>query len=1322
VENIFYILTAYPDGHPAACSVEINGTALQSDAMGVTVFRATPDSQNLRLDIKARDASGRTGTWTHDETQYSRQYWHRGNDLLLRTDKAIYETGETLRVTIRSSLGPTAFFLDVLRNGQTVLTRTLRAGEDGQAQLTLKLPEELWGTLRLKAYVIGSDGRIDMETRVIHVRRAEELRIGATLDRDTFRPGATATAHLQVTDHRGAPAAAALSLAAVDEAVFYVCENQPGMFDKFFLGDGRLPLSGYRMAFAVSPAQLFSGEEQYQNLARALFSTSGQAMAWGKLYESRHNGFFPDSSDAIDYDLFSRQDHTLWAESYTEKLAQAEAFRDRYFRLPVTVLAITTLLTIPLIVLVVFAHTIFRLFRQMAAEAQGDTLSLTAAAIARRIYAFAFAVLLPAVMYLTALVLVALLSSRAARPWFHSDPRLLGTVMVLLLALATLGFPLFYRSATMAFRGVGVNALKVFALAIVGIGVTYWVVSAAGQTIVNVFAWRGHDILALSSVVLPIVLCVGLCWAAGASSRKPPGRFYTELGRSGRIVLVILLAQGLVLPAWVLSSTGPISIRRWIPYRSVHRYRDRLYIHSDITADTVYYGGYHGYGERMGGFGGYGGMAAGSYGYGARMAQRQPPAPRARRYFPETLLWQPQVITDETGRVDVNIVLADSITTWKMNIDAVSATGRLGNSTLDLRVLQDFFVDLDLPTVLTRGDEISIPVVCYNYLPEAQTVQLTLEPSTRYEAVGPTTQNARLDPRSAISVPFRIKATQVGTCELAVLARGTSLSDAVRRSIEIRPDGAPVEKLQDGVLSPSADLKFEIPPEAIPGSPRLLMRLYPSMFSEVIEGLESIFRMPHGCFEQTSSVTYPNVMALLYLRHTGQTTPEVEAKARGYIAAGYQRLLTFQVAGGGFDWFGKPPAGEKVTAYGILQLTDMSKVYDVDPNVVERACQWLSARQRADGSWEDADRQRAGEAPGTRVADTAYIAWALTEAGVQHPKLTDALEFLHQHLRETDSPHTIALAANVFLTRDPNDALGRKLLADLAAQMHGQGKAGFAHADGIGAMYARGQCFDIETTALSALAMMKVNRHAEMVHDALARLFEQKDRYGTWHSTHATVLAMKALLAGTAQTDTNDAPTDVNVFVNEQPAGSVEITAETHDLLRGLDLTSYVRPGDNRVRLVQDRGTGLPYRLVGTYSVPQTRPAAPSVKGLDITVRYDKTRLHVHEVLRCDVEVTHGGETPLNMAVIELALPPGCTVAPSAFERLVDSGVCAGWEMAAGYVVLYVRNVGAQKKLHFDFELRAMQPVHAHLPPSRVYEYYQPENECRTDPIELIVE
>ena len=43
------------------------------------------------------------------------------------------------------------------------------------------------------------------------------------------------------------------------------------------------------------------------------------------------------------------------------------------------------------------------------------------------------------------------------------------------------------------------------------------------------------------------------------------------------------------------------------------------------------------------------------------------------------------------------------------------------------------------------------------------------------------------------------------------------------------------------------------------------------------------------------------------------------------------------VKGGGFSWFGNEPAHQILTAYGLLEFSDMAKVHDVDPALIARA-------------------------------------------------------------------------------------------------------------------------------------------------------------------------------------------------------------------------------------------------------------------------------------------------------------------------------------------------------------------------------------------------
>src|SRR5262249_46381719 len=143
-----------------------------------------------------------------------------------------------------------------------------------------------------------------------------------------------------------------------------------------------------------------------------------------------------------------------------------------------------------------------------------------------------------------------------------------------------------------------------------------------------------------------------------------------------------------------------------------------------------------------------------------------------------------------------------------------------------------------------------------------------------------------------------------------------------------------------------------VPENAVEGSPKAFVKIYPSSFSQLVEGLDGIFRMPYGCFEQTSSTTYPNVLALDYLRQSGQAAPEVRARAAGYIHLGTQGVLGLEVAGGGSDCFGRGPANRTLTAYGLMEFQDMAKVHPVDPKLIERPRAWLLKQRAPDGTWE----------------------------------------------------------------------------------------------------------------------------------------------------------------------------------------------------------------------------------------------------------------------------------------------------------------------------------------------------------------------------------
>jgi uncharacterized protein YfaS (alpha-2-macroglobulin family) len=228
----------------------------------------------------------------------------------------------------------------------------------------------------------------------------------------------------------------------------------------------------------------------------------------------------------------------------------------------------------------------------------------------------------------------------------------------------------------------------------------------------------------------------------------------------------------------------------------------------------------------------------------AAPAKSEPP--RLRQYFPETLYWAPEVLTDEGGFVALDVPLADSITTWRLTALASSQDGRLGFTTRGIRVFQDFFVDVDLPVALTEGDEIGIPVGVFNYLPQAQTVRLEVQPEPWFELLGPEEQTITIAGNDVAVVYFPIRVAAFGRQGFQVTAWGSQMSDAIRREVNVVPNGKEIRLTESNWLKESKDVAVAIPAVAVPGTGRIEVKIYPGVLSQVVEGLEKLLQVPYG--------------------------------------------------------------------------------------------------------------------------------------------------------------------------------------------------------------------------------------------------------------------------------------------------------------------------------------------------------------------------------------------------------------------------------------------------------------------------------------------
>lgn len=708
---------------------------------------------------------------------------------------------------------------------------------------------------------------------------------------------------------------------------------------------------------------------------------------------------------------------------------------------------------------------------------------------------------------------------------------------------------------------------------------------------------------------------------------------------------------------------------------------------------------------------------------------------RIRQFFPETLFVQPQLITDERGHAQVDIPLADSITTWRLTALANSALGQLGSTTAPIRVFQDFFVDIDLPVAFTQGDEVTMPVALYNYLDRSQRVRLRLDPGEGFDLQDVAEKVVTLQPHEVTAVRFRLRAARLGVHAVTVYADGEAMSDAIRRTVTVLPDGKEIWQTISDALTGPADrtLKVRFPAESIEGARTLLVRVYPSAFTQVLDGLESLLRLPFGCFEQTSSMTYPNVLVLSYLRRTGRAQPETEMKARHFITIGYQRLLTFEVPGGGFSWFGNPPAHQVLTAYGLLEFADMRRVHDVDPNLLDRTVRWLVGKQRPDGSWEP-DRSGIQEGAWRRQTDllrtTAYISWAIGEVGVQDIEpakaaLERAVRYLGEHADEADDGYALAVTLNALLgARDAGLSVDARLVDRVARRLAGLAReasdVAFWESRGETPFYGRGMSGDLETTALAAYALLRHGGHLPLTHKALTYLVRNKDAFGTWQTTQATIWALKAFLAA-MERGAGVADGTLVVWVGGEQAAEWRITPDTADVVRTVDASRSVRPGDNDVAF-SFRGRGsLLFQVSSRFYLPWDRVPPPPEEPLQVQVRYDRSELQTHETVTCQVRVTNRRPTAAQMVIVDVGVPPGFEVLTDDLTALVERKRIQRFELTPRQVILYLDRIEGGRTVEWRFRLRAKLPVRAKTGPAVVYEYYAPQARGMAAPARLAV-
>ncbi|XP_059324039.1 CD109 antigen isoform X1 [Ammospiza nelsoni] len=643
-----------------------------------------------------------------------------------------------------------------------------------------------------------------------------------------------------------------------------------------------------------------------------------------------------------------------------------------------------------------------------------------------------------------------------------------------------------------------------------------------------------------------------------------------------------------------------------------------------------------------------------------------------RTHFPETWLWI-DTKTRSGPETTVDALVPDTITSWVASAFVVSESGGLGVTTapLELEVFQPFFIFLNLPYSVIRGEQFILEVNIFNYLKEEAEVTVILDMNDAFEIILTSNEINATTNQQSVSVPsedgktvqFPIKPKQLGEIPIKVTAISSAASDAVIQKVIVKAEGLEQTYSQTVLLdltgnkrqAVSKTLEFTFPSDVVSDSERVQVTAVGDLLGPSINGLSSLIKMPYGCGEQNMINFAPNVYILQYLTKTRQLRDDIKSKAITFMRKGYQRELLFQRDDGSFSAFGnEDPSGSTWLSAFVLRCFLQARPFiDIDEDVLMDTAKWIVRHQKIDGEFQEPGKVLHSDLQGgtnNPITLTAYIMSSLLGfPDKQHAyAIKTATNFLEDKLEEGISDnYTLALVTYALSWAKSPRAKEALNMLNQRAERQGEFRFWVTPASEISDSW-QPRSIDIELAAYALLSHFHQDRLAEGI-PIMKWLSHQRNHLGGFSSTQDTVVALQALSLFAALTVASKTEMDITVTAPplEMPE-TFSIDTQNRFLLQ----TKEIPPAQQMTMTVSAEGMGFAvFQLNVMYNTKHTDQRLRSVQNqeafdLNVDVKDDKDDTN-HLTLNVCTRYFGSGSAPSSgMVLMEVGLLSGFSVSP----------------------------------------------------------------------------
>ncbi len=688
-----------------------------------------------------------------------------------------------------------------------------------------------------------------------------------------------------------------------------------------------------------------------------------------------------------------------------------------------------------------------------------------------------------------------------------------------------------------------------------------------------------------------------------------------------------------------------------------------------------------------------------------------------RKNFDPCATWAPVLVTDASGKFSHHFKLPDTLTRYRVIAVVHHETTRFGMAETAIIAKKDLMLEAKAPRFANQTDTLNPQILVQNASQYTGTWQIEYNansaPGTPVcRALGNAVASITLAPGASGTVVFPTLTETTGEAVLTWKATPVSLtnttltpqlahrlSDAVEARFQVvypMPLLHQVKFVKLDRPGATADLRKVLDQSLLDGRGTLDLEFSGSPLVDAAGSIDYLLHYPYGCIEQSTSSLIP-WCTVGTLKHVIPAFAKLsEKRVQSAIQAGADRLLSMQLANGGFTyWPGATVEADWATPYaGLGLMMAVGKGAIVPESAITSLKQHLIENLR-----------------GMAETKSPFVlenhARALFVLALAYDPQAAYQNKLSERLAELTPSARALLAAAIALTKNEDGSNLTKARALLTAKTP------------LAAKYDGWMPWSPDR-ALELIAWEAISPNGPEATATLERMFNDRNPYGHWRTTWVNGWSLIAM-ALYADHEKNRTETVAMKFDSNGGSEAIQLTPDAPTAMRTLQL------GPNlKLDLTSDQIAFVRLRVA---SKPPVAPVQPVGKnGLSIDRIYHRinadgsvtplTEPKVGDLIRVSLRVTLPNDDS-RYVVVEDPLPAVFETVNSDFKSQSSGlGIRTSendWnishsELRSDRAAFFFDQIGNRGTYTVTYLARCTLAGQAVAPPAKVESMYDPDN------------